>query len=522
MQSCKKMSKQTISPTAGESGQAMVFTLLFAAASTLVGLVLFNSGMLANAKTRLQNAGDAGAYSAAVLQARDHNFSAYLNRAMVANQVAVVQMASLKSYLEDAANTHRRMGETELSLESDWIPETKPFWEVAEDIPIESVASTYSNVAAPAVQGLDLLIQAFQAAQDAHHVATALQMASVADEVVRHNDPDAQVTKSAFSLGTTEFEVKRWSDSTVAHHANDDSVAADRFAGVTVSEDSTDAFTRSRFSSPLPTWGIHEHSDVKWCKAFPNYVSSWTVFGFAHAGGSQLSQDKKRWLALDATWGNGIQSCTFWYPCFPTGICYTDVVTPVIDGNLGRGDSGGAVVGRDGGYDSRNGYKNNPGSTANYGDALVNPTTFLPAYIRYGSTGPGSSLDSSGGLQEFYRDVANPTSDIPANQSPEANGGKFAVTIEVERKGGSIRTSDKVLPDSDKLRLDPALKGGTMRALSSAHAYFYRSRTNTGFTRSGWARDDGKTEVANLFNPYWQSRLVDRTAAERTASWGAQ
>lgn len=498
----------------------MIFTLLFAAASALVGLVLFNSGMLANVKTRLQNAGDAGAYSAAVLQARDHNFSAYLNRAMVANQVAVVQLASLKSYIEDAANTHRRMGETELSMESSMIPLDKPMWEAADDLPIESsVASAYNNAAGPAVQGLDLLIQAFQVAQDAHHVATTIEMAAVADEVVKRNDVDAQVSKSAFSLGTTTFEVKRWSDSTKSHRANDNSAEADRFADVVVSEDSTDAFTRNRFSVPLPNWGPTE---VKVCMAFPNYVSSWTIFGFAHAGGSILSQDKKRWLALDATWGTGTQSCTFWYPCPFLGICYTTETTPLIDGNFGRGDSGGAVIGKNGDYDSRTGYKNNPSTTSNYGYALINPATIIPATIRYNSTGPGPSLDTAGGLQEYYRDVANPTSDIPANQSAEENGGKFAVTIEVERKGDSIRTSNKVLPDSDKLRLDPSLRGDTMRALSSAHAYFYRSKTNSGFNRSGWARDDDKTELANLFNPYWQSRLVDRTLQERTASWAAQ
>jgi hypothetical protein len=54
----------------------MASTLVFGAVAALIALLLFNSGMLANAKTRLQNAVDAGAYSAALLQARDHNFAA--------------------------------------------------------------------------------------------------------------------------------------------------------------------------------------------------------------------------------------------------------------------------------------------------------------------------------------------------------------------------------------------------------------------------------------------------------------
>lgn len=513
-------SLQLAHPGPVPSGQALIFTLLFAAASVLVGLVLFNSGMLANAKTRLQNAGDAGAYSAAVLQARDHNFSAYLNRAMVANQVAVVQLASLKSYLEDAANTHRRMDGTELSMESSWIPMDKPLWEAAHSLPIEAVAQTYADAAGPVVADIDRLVRAFEAAQDAHHVATALDMTTLADDVVRRNDPGARISGSAFSLGTTAFEVKRWSASSTAHRANDDSPAADRFADVAVNEASTDAFTRNRLSAPLPGWG--PATQVKACRALPNHLSSWTVFGFTHAGGSVLSRDKKRWLALDATWGAGVQSCTLLVPCLPAGLCPWTEVTPLVDGNLGRGDAGGAVVGHDGGYDSRSGYKNNPLASADYGTALSNPLTFLPARIRYNTTGPGATLDSGGGLQDWYRDVADPIGAIPSDRSAPENGGKFAVTIEVERTGDSIRTADKFLPDAGEFRLEPRLRGGTMRALSSAHAYFYRAATDAGFTRAGWARADGKEELANLFNPYWQSRLVDRTPQERSTSWGAQ
>ncbi|UUZ50484.1 pilus assembly protein TadG-related protein [Massilia sp. B-10] len=45
-------------PLVAEQGQALVFTILFAAATGVVCLLLFNSGMLANTKTQLQNAAD--------------------------------------------------------------------------------------------------------------------------------------------------------------------------------------------------------------------------------------------------------------------------------------------------------------------------------------------------------------------------------------------------------------------------------------------------------------------------------
>jgi hypothetical protein len=493
----------------------MVFTLLFGIATALMTLVLFNSSILANAKTRLQNAADAGAYSAGVLQARDHNFSAYLNRAMVANQVAVVQIASLKSYLQDAAATRRRMDGAVLSIEK-LFPVRKPLWDFAEELPVGSVDSSFSAFAQPAVSGLDALIKAFETAQEANHVATAFNMAQVADETVKRNDSQAQLTQAAFTVGRTALQVKAWDDATRRHRANDPSPAADRFADVTVNSNSTDAFTRHRFSTPTARW---DNQEVTWCKLLPNHYSSSTFFRFTHAGGSFLSSDKKRWLSLDATLGEGFLTCTFWYPCW-SGICYSTTVLPLVDDNV-VGGSGGAVVGRNGGYSDQTGYRNNPSSSNYYGNALTSPFTVVPAKLRY-TQGPGTSLDTAGGLQNYYRDARDPTI-TPADQTPERNGGAYAVTIEAERTGATVRTSSTLLPGSDALRLDDGMRGDTLRALAAAQSYFYRSKVDgAGFTRSGWARSDGKTEVANLFSPYWQARLSDRSVADRSVSWAAQ
>jgi hypothetical protein len=497
-----------------QRGQALLFALVFSISAALVSLLLFNSGMLANSKTRLQNAADAGAYSAGVLQARDHNFSAYTNRAMVANQVAVVQLASLKSYLEDAANTHQRMGGWLLSTEA-MLPADKPAWDFALSYPIEDISQTFNNAASGLVTGLDSLIDIFQTAQEAHHQATAFKMVLVADEVVKRNDANAGVSTGTFTVGQTQVQVQSWKNYTLRHSSNDATAIADRFADVVVSQKSTDEFTRDRSSDPVPVWA----SQVRVCSMLPNYIWSFTAFKFNHSGGSILSADKKRWLALDASQGGGVSFCSFWVPCGFTLCPFTEINT-LFDDNF-VGGSGGAVAGTSGDYGSQTGYKNNPASTANYGRALTNPGTMIPAGIRY-NDGPGGTLDSRGGLQDFYRDVGDPVTSIPIDQAPENNGGAV-VTIEVERLANSIVTSSKVMPNSTLLKINDGLKSDTMRTLSSAHAYFYRSSTDDSniFTRQGWGRSDGKTELANLFNPYWQARLVDRSQADRAASWAA-
>ena len=59
---------------------------------------LYKAGKLTSDKIALQNAADAAAYSVSVVEARDLNFASYMNRAIVANEVAVGQMVGLASW----------------------------------------------------------------------------------------------------------------------------------------------------------------------------------------------------------------------------------------------------------------------------------------------------------------------------------------------------------------------------------------------------------------------------------------
>jgi hypothetical protein len=81
-------------------GQALVLFLGFAAAMIGVLLISFNSGQVTNAKMRAMNAADATAYSGAVWEARTLNFQAYMNRAIVVNEVTIAQSVSLRSWVD--------------------------------------------------------------------------------------------------------------------------------------------------------------------------------------------------------------------------------------------------------------------------------------------------------------------------------------------------------------------------------------------------------------------------------------
>lgn len=82
-----------------QRGQTLVLFLGFAAAMIGMLLIAFNSGQVSNAKMRAMNAADAAAYSGAVFEARSLNFQAYMNRAMVVNEVTIAQSVSLRSWI---------------------------------------------------------------------------------------------------------------------------------------------------------------------------------------------------------------------------------------------------------------------------------------------------------------------------------------------------------------------------------------------------------------------------------------
>ncbi len=81
-----------------QSGQTMVFALVFIVVILIGLIILFNTGQLTRQKMEVQNAADAAAYSSAILAARQLNYMAYTNRAMLANQVSLGQLVAFESW----------------------------------------------------------------------------------------------------------------------------------------------------------------------------------------------------------------------------------------------------------------------------------------------------------------------------------------------------------------------------------------------------------------------------------------
>lgn len=75
-----------------------MFVILFSAILLVSTFAMFKAGKLTTNKMQLQNAADAAAYSMSTVEARDLNFASYMNRAIVANEVAIGQFVGLSSW----------------------------------------------------------------------------------------------------------------------------------------------------------------------------------------------------------------------------------------------------------------------------------------------------------------------------------------------------------------------------------------------------------------------------------------
>jgi len=89
----------------GQRGQALIYGIFVLIGALASLFFLFNTGQLSQEKTKLVSTADAVAYSAGVMHARALNFTAYGNRALIANEVLVAQMVSLSSWAQ-YAQTH--------------------------------------------------------------------------------------------------------------------------------------------------------------------------------------------------------------------------------------------------------------------------------------------------------------------------------------------------------------------------------------------------------------------------------
>ncbi|MGO3128020.1 MAG: pilus assembly protein TadG-related protein [Luteimonas sp.] len=501
---------------------------------TLIGvlclglLLLFDSSQVVNKKIRLTNTADAAAYSVAVQQAKAYNFAAYMNRAQVANEVAIAQIVSLWSWL-NMLHTHTRVGFNTFTYLSG-IPVIGAFaaviarvYQVAEQI-VGNIRNIYQQGVTlggviPGAEGglisvLSLLNQGYASANRVVlEYIGGLDGYRLVERVIGENDPTAQMNLLARGLLIDRLRMAAGHDvnglrpGLLDHHRRpsrrgENHEGMNRFRNVVMG--SRDRFTAER------------GQNIRW----------WPVSGGTYGGTDMV--DYHRWVGMDT------MDVRIWMP-WP----FSDLRIPMgWGGAQAVGEEGfppflpgirAARNNRPGWYSYEHGrdydqYGGSGGSTARLAEQFPSVNTpWLWGQSNYFTQRGDAYYRDYRGLQD-YHDVKPGiarTPDCGGAVACSDAGPVFTVYIHSDRAHARASQDIDGLGSADAggpLSLHAEMANDRMTAVASAQTYFNRPRDREGLFRRmvprSWSgqsapQSDDQLEMGSLFSPYWQARLID-------------
>ena len=443
-----------------QSGQVMILVTILAIVLLLAGLLVYNVGRVNLVRTRLQNTADSAAYSSAVLMARAYNFTAYSNRAMVANQVAIAQMVSLASWSrfyctvfnDKCGNRFNSLGTDEvinLGLELFGGQPGVRFNGIYQKIS-NGAFTALDNVTGPVITVLNTLEDLLSKASAAYLTVTPTEIPFAAQSVVTANDPNATLSPAGWlSAGASVPALTKFVHQYTPLNRKDD--PGNRFHNVTMA--SLDPWTRARSGPEMPPF-----VENLWAagKCLGDGVGA-IIFTGGWSGSASLSADNTQWQASDQGSYMGIGMCVIIAEIIPIPIPILIPTPP----SIGQGIVGG---------------KNSSSKWR------IDNGTY-------------------GGLQPYMglADIA----------STDADWHSPTITLFVERPTASVDTTAQMLAHgqsiaSGQLQLNDSQAANEMQVASSAEAYFIRP--------DGQWRLGGSLVYGNFFNPYWEAHLVPTPA----------
>lgn len=497
------MAKRSVGPRRQRGHATMLTAILFVVAALAV-TGMYNVGQQTTGKVRLQTVSDAAAYSVGTVVSRDLNFKAYTNRAMVANQIAVAQMIGLASWSRMLRHAGQNFGVITSALSI--IPVIGQALAV-----IGRVIERGSNIIDQAITQMarvvvpiqEVLIDTLSEAQRVFHFATLAMARETLTTVVNQSDRDidtgALATNGVFwgsFVRTWEGQQERYRPQRIGDNrpaAREARARVEEFRRVT--EASGDRFVNNR--------------SYNWFN-----MSVWPLMGLRMRkyGGSELmpTVDNQRiqnysWTAMDSV-GFEVRTCcrSFgrwrnWNEIAPFGWGAAHALSN------GRNNFEYAL--------NRNARRADGGRRWGNGTWELNWTTSVGA-AQYRTR----NLASSRGIRPFY-DLQR-RGRLPDEQ--------LNVQVVLLKRSNTMRTWNTVLRGAGQTpepRFDVEERGGmagdNMSSLAKSGLYFSREVNPFFDSRIGeasWRRADRQREYSNMYNPFWQVRLLPSTNAERTAA----
>ncbi len=517
-----------------QRGQAMLLVLLFLTVLMLSLLVLFNTSQLTRDKMEVQNAADSVAYSAALLEARHLNFTAYTNRAMIANEVALAQTIGLATWLMKWGGTFISLGNI-LNQVLAPIPIVGPvlaaavkavFVAFGEGVAkFSNLVGQFAGIFSKLVAGLNTF---YGYSQLAFRFGTYETMLSISDDLIQKNAPGAKMgTVSEFVQFLNMFLFEQYNKgckpadamrNSATKEDRDTNRACMRQMAAAVN-DSRDLWSKNRSNYKL---GAQE--EVSWSIPLLGKFGFHFKVGMFQEGGSTLryiagtgptaNREHFNWSSMDTNefkLGIGIwlfgAHMGFELP-MPLGwgtmqLAHTDKkdkkqykIMPLPKGGTALGTAGwNAAYGDSWNNNLLTSIFASPGSafypwgpsnttqTQSYGD-LAPFHTIDPDFLN--ASGQSWQFDWPGTIPPPYvvwvymPEKNTRTSDNMGTASPAGN-------LQLENMAAGQSADDPVT-------LGPFGQKPGLQAISSGEIYYKRT--------------DGLDEEPNAFSPYWGARLA--------------
>lgn len=474
-----------------QRGQALIFGLFVLISGLAALFFFFNVGQLSREKTKLVNTADAVAYSAGVMQARALNFTAYGNRALIANEVFIAQMVSVSSWAQYVGDwtdnvqlVHYVCPAMAQAANGNWV--SGIFGVAAAMVRFDPLYAgvcaalshpTFANVTR---QMTDLIPTA------AGGVVTAAEvnkLAIVGAQNLILNPAVLDATRRELMQGVANANYAADGQVTIAESMLSPELVDDWFRGpngrfvrqyagaertrfreVTLSAAYTDNFVRQR------NWTSQAVLPEPECLA----VGQWVYNQVRRRGGTELL-GFDQWQAIDT------QSYHYRY----RGKMLS----------CRRGETQTAAT-------EQEAYQNQQdASTASFGGSRAsNPQAHASALDA------GTQIYTYSGLPNYYD-----LNDVWISGANRDTAPTMRHAVRLSRARGELRTTDggngqiRTRADSRIGAYNSAMAANEMDAISTVEVYFERPPSSP--------LNSGRRELGSLFNPYWQVRLTNSDAA---------
>lgn len=459
-----------------QRGQAIVLFLAVVAACCCALALVYNVGQLTNKKEETINAADAAALSGALVEARMLNFSAYTNRASVANEVSIAQLVSLESWMQ---------------YNNQLLQNIKTY---TSPIPIVGAATAaIAGASQAATTGVDLGVRAglvgieaegqeLEKVRELAHAIGAIAANDVSKQIAAANvttfggrdDVAPELTVGPVSFGINQIS---WQNFTQQNSGDRRQTAKDLILN------SRDPFSTKRGNGNIIK-AVNRVSQI--------LHGNIDYFKLIKSSGRTELKGFDHWEAQDSidTGRGGLQ-------CGLLSGCTTDdtVDSFSIPLGYGRADAGSNDI-----------------------NHLCDFTTIFGVTTNCRLAEDNSQSLTYGGLNTF-RDLADGLSASgPCSVNNGSDSPSLPYVMAVQKSAAAVKTTQQLgmndvavdpatSPEGSPQMVDGLQNGGNLTSISAACVFFLRP---DGDDRSlkGISRPDGRHEFASLYNPYWQARLT--------------